>query len=202
MLQLDSIVGLNLIQITIGGEKSDNLLLRELRSRFPVANISQIYASSELGYIFSVKDNLAGFPIQYLEKKFLRVNSHGELFVKRAGVWHGTGDLVRLVNDRYMFVGRVDSIVNIGGVKVDPSAVENIIRSLDGVLDALVTGVKNPILGAILVAEVIVTEDSGLSEIDLKNRLEVVLDRVQIPAVIKVVTAFSLNSNGKRRLSN
>ncbi len=202
MLQVNSITKLNLKQITLGGEKSDDGLLRELSTKFPTAKIIQIYASTELGYILSVRDHLAGIPISYFQQKdFLKVDDTGEILVARNEKWFRTGDLVELVNERYLFVGRSDSMVNIGGVKVDPLLVENSIKSIEGVLDVIVKGVKNPILGSILVAEVILGEKGILTETDIKERLGLQLDRISIPAIIKIVDNFSLNSNGKRELS-
>ena len=88
--------------------------------------------------------------------------------------------------------------MNIGGIKVDPIFVERAIKSIDGIRDAIVNGIRNPILGEILIAEVITTKESGLSETIIRKRLSEQLDLVQIPAVIRIVENFTLNSNGKR----
>ena len=52
----------SLQQITIGGETVDQALLDRLAERFPNARVTHIYASTEAGALFSVKDRRAGFP--------------------------------------------------------------------------------------------------------------------------------------------
>jgi len=54
--------GLPVRQITIGGEAVDQVTLDQLRAAFPGARISQIYASTEAGALFAVRDGRAGFP--------------------------------------------------------------------------------------------------------------------------------------------
>ena len=38
--------------------------------------------------------------------------------------WIHTGDMVEVFDDRVMFRGRVDNVINIGGAKVTPEEVE------------------------------------------------------------------------------
>jgi acyl-CoA synthetase (AMP-forming)/AMP-acid ligase II len=53
---------LALRQITLGGEMVDQPVLDMLKKRFPEARITHIYASTEAGGGFAVRDGLAGFP--------------------------------------------------------------------------------------------------------------------------------------------
>ncbi|HEX4434809.1 MAG TPA: class I adenylate-forming enzyme family protein [Acidimicrobiales bacterium] len=53
----------SLDQITLGGEACPADLLDELRSTFPFARVSQVYASTEFGSITSVTDGLPGMSI-------------------------------------------------------------------------------------------------------------------------------------------
>ena len=205
LLQFPSFFDLSLIQITLGGEKSDSGLIRKLKESFPEARITQIYATSELGVIFSVKDGEEGFPIDYLDNfphndSQLRIHE-GQLQVLRNGLWNPTGDRVEVKNNRVNFLGRTEEIVNVGGVKVDPSLVRNAILELEGILDAVVCGVRNPILGEILVAEVVLSTNSTIDELSIKEYLRFRVRRFEIPALIRIVNQISLNSNGKQRLS-
>ena len=50
-------------QITLGGEASPADLLDELRTTFPFARVSQVYASTEFGSITSVNDGMPGIAI-------------------------------------------------------------------------------------------------------------------------------------------
>ena len=57
---------LPLRQITLGGEIADDPLLAALATRYPEARVTHIYASTEAGVGFSVKDGRAGLPVSYL----------------------------------------------------------------------------------------------------------------------------------------
>jgi acyl-CoA synthetase (AMP-forming)/AMP-acid ligase II len=180
-------------QVTLGGEASPGDLLEEIKSSFPDARISQVYASTELGSISSVTDGLPGIAVNALFSESnpasnVRVRD-GELWVRAtAGMieyagessadpgageaWRATGDLVEIVGDRALFRGRSTEIINVGGVKVHPLPVEERIVSLDSVALARVFGRPNRLTGAIVAVEIVPI--SGQTEADLENiRLEI-----------------------------
>ncbi len=75
-------------QITLGGEASPGDLLDEIQATFPGAKVSQVYASTELGSITSVRDGKPGLAVSSLHSESnpesnVRVED-GELWV-RAG---------------------------------------------------------------------------------------------------------------------
>ena len=206
MLQVKDFHQLSLIQITLGGEKVDGALLETLKAVFPLARITQVYATSELGVVFSVQDGLEGFPLAFLQAEndqcsFLKIDGSSGLQVSRNGTWIATGDKVEISGERVLFTGRFDEIVNVGGVKVDPEKVRKAIMELPEVLDAVVSGIANPILGQILVAEVVLHELSEIAELDIKTHLQTRVKRIELPAMVRIVERISLNPNGKRRLS-
>jgi acyl-coenzyme A synthetase/AMP-(fatty) acid ligase len=206
MLQIQDFHQLSLIQITLGGEKVEGALLETLKAVFPLAKITQIYATSELGVVFSVQDGLEGFPLAFIQgvsdqSSFLKIDDAGGLQVFSNGIWVNTGDRVEISGQRVLFSGRFDEIVNVGGVKIDPEKVRKAIMELPDVLDAVVSGVANPILGQILIAEVVLRELSEITENDIKTHLQKRIKRIELPAMVRIVELVSLNSNGKRRLS-
>ncbi len=82
---------LDLRFVTLGGEIADAGVLAALRSAFPQARITHIYASTEAGVGFAVKDGLPGFPAELLEQSQqgvglqgvgLRVDGNGQLLVR------------------------------------------------------------------------------------------------------------------------
>ena len=131
---------LALRQITLGGEIADQPLLDALRGRFTDAQITHIFASTEIGVGFSVKDGREGFPMSYLEHGAggirLRITD-GRLWLKAPGDtseyigerrmlrdgdgYVDTQDMVEQRGDRIVFLGRGDGVVNVGGAKVHPS---------------------------------------------------------------------------------
>lgn len=165
-------------QITLGGEAIPGPLLDELRSAFPGAAVSQVYAASEFGSSGSVRDGRAGLSTAVLDRGDdadvdMRVID-GELWVRsRTGMlgyhgeppvepdaWRSTGDLVEIEGDRILFRGRTSEIINVGGVKVHPLPVEDRVSAVAGVDMARVYGRPNPMTGAIVALEVVAAPDA------------------------------------------
>jgi acyl-CoA synthetase (AMP-forming)/AMP-acid ligase II len=168
--------GIELKQITLGGEAVPEPLLEQLRRRFPGVRISQVYAANEFGSAVSVRDGRSGLPLSVLERdrdaevQFRIVD--GELHARsRVGMlgylgegdtgagWRATGDLVEVRGDRIHFVGRSSEIINVGGVKVHPLPVEELVGSLDGVEIARAYGRANPVAGQIVAVDVVARPD-------------------------------------------
>ena len=64
-----------------------------------------------------------------------------------------TGDLFYADEEGFLyFVGRKDDIIKTRGEKVSPKEVENVLFQLEGVKEAVVIGVPDPVLGAALKA--------------------------------------------------
>jgi len=158
---------LPLAVVTLGGEAADQPLLDRLAARFPHARLRHIYASTEAGALFAVADGRAGFPAAWLDDApdglALRIVD-GVLEVRspRAAPgltdgegWLSTGDLVERKGDRVLFAGRLDGLVNVGGVKVSAEAVERRLLAVDGVADAMVFAVPSPITGHLLTATIV-----------------------------------------------
>ena len=77
---------LDLKQITLGGEIAHQSLLNNLKKSFSKARITHIYASTEAGAGFSVKDNMEGFPAKWLtdgtDQCELYIDKNNHLFIK------------------------------------------------------------------------------------------------------------------------
>jgi long-chain acyl-CoA synthetase len=64
------------------------------------------------------------------------------------GGWLHTGDLGRLDGDGFLFItGRKKSMINVGGFKVYPAEVEDVLHQIDGVVGACVVATYHPLLG-------------------------------------------------------
>jgi acyl-coenzyme A synthetase/AMP-(fatty) acid ligase len=89
----------------------------------------------------------------------------GELLVTREDLGVGpvlTGDLGRRDADGVLhLVGRADRMVKVGGVRVEPAALEAALAEVDGVADAAVVAVPDEDVGVRLVAHVYVVARSG-----------------------------------------
>ncbi len=72
--------------------------------------------------------------------------------------WASVGDLAEPVADGWEVLGRGDTAVTTGGHTVVVEEVEQVLRSLPGVVDAGVVGLADPRLGQVLVAIVVLAE--------------------------------------------
>lgn len=163
--------GLKLNQITLGGEIIDQALLDRLQRLYPEAQVTQIYASSEVGACIVVQDGRAGFPSEMListesAATALRVQD-GRLWVRsthsasaamgRDGEWVDTGDRVEERRGRVVFLGRADSgCLNVGGAKLFAGAIEAVILQHPSVSWCRVRGVRAPLVGSLPEADVVV----------------------------------------------
>jgi acyl-CoA synthetase (AMP-forming)/AMP-acid ligase II len=68
--------------------------------------------------------------------------------------WFNTEDRVEVDGDYLRILGRVSDIIIVGGQKVYPAEVEEVIVGLDGVVDATVYGEANNLLGRVVAARV------------------------------------------------
>lgn len=206
-------------QITLGGEIADQQILTALQSRLPKARITHIYASTEAGVGFSVSDGRAGFPAEYLigslDATGIKVSPNGHLLLRPTNPfqeyvggdrvfdeegWVNTGDMVTRIGDRYFFLGRENGCINVGGNKVHPEEVEQVLRTFPGILDARVSGKNNPITGHLVVADVIVDGNITLSkefEKSIITHCRQRLDPYKIPAFVNFVTSFKISVSGK-----
>jgi acyl-coenzyme A synthetase/AMP-(fatty) acid ligase len=208
--------------VRLSGEIADQALLDALAQAFPDASIGHAYASTEAGVGFSVDDGLEGFPAdlialnrQGVEMKVvdgsLRIRSR-----RTARAYIGanapsladtegfvdTGDMVELRGDRCHFVGRRGGIINIGGLKVHPEEIEAVINRHGSVRMSRALSRKNPITGAIVVADVVLGDCADTSRRDairaeILNRCKDSLAAYKVPAVIRFVERLDVTAAGK-----
>jgi acyl-coenzyme A synthetase/AMP-(fatty) acid ligase len=211
-------------QVTLGGEIVDQAILNNLRRLFPDARVTHIYASTEAGVGFAVNDGLAGFPAAMLGRRSdgteLRVEN-GTLYIRSGRLTRrsierdrpapigedgfvDTGDMVEWRGDRCVFLGRRDGVINVGGVKVHPEEVEAVINSHPAVRYSRVRARRNPITGAIVVAEIVLkdgveTDETRQTELrrDIRQLCRQELTQYQVPATISIVADLKVGVGGK-----
>jgi acyl-coenzyme A synthetase/AMP-(fatty) acid ligase len=210
--------------VRLSGEIADQAILDSLRACYPEAVIAHAFASTEAGVAFEVGDGLAGFPARLIgqngavvemkvEEGSLRIRSArtatsylGGEPLKQAHGFVDTGDQVERRGDRYYFVGRTDGVVNVGGLKVHPEEVEAVINHHPSVQMSRVKARKNPIMGAVVVAEVVVkaAPDDGDSCVGSELLKSEILDACQralaphkVPAAIRFVPTIEVTAAGK-----
>src|SRR5690606_3660393 len=109
-----------------------------------------------------------------------------------------TGDLCRLDEDGYLyFVGRMDDIIKSRGEKVAPKEVEAVILELEGVVEAAVVGVDDPVLGQAVKAFVVRARGANLTEADVQRACQARLESFMVPKYVAFVPSLPRTTNGK-----
>ncbi|MBH0780860.1 class I adenylate-forming enzyme family protein [Nocardia bovistercoris] len=112
--------------------------------------------------------------------------------------WVTTGDLGVIERDGLRLTGRGDMVINIGGNKVSPIEVEEVMRSLPGVEDCAVVGRHGPD-GRRQVWAFVEADDVAFDAAALRRRAGEVLTSFKVPAVIRRVDALPRTGSGKLR---
>ena len=115
-----------------------------------------------------------------------------------------TGDIVERRGDRYFFAGRKGGVINVGGLKVHPEEIEAVINQHPQVGMSRVWSKKNPITGAIAVADVVLKSDpdgAGAQQTTIRDDIlklcRETLPRHKVPAAISFVPALGIGAAGK-----
>ena len=121
-------------------------------------------------------------------------------FVTRAGErWLRTDDLGTFDDDGALRVlGRVDDVINTGGVKVAPAAVEAALSELDALAQACVVGVPDPEWGSAVIAVVVLALDASSPSLDaVREHVALSLGAPAAPRRIVVVDELPELGPGK-----
>jgi acyl-coenzyme A synthetase/AMP-(fatty) acid ligase len=180
-------------QITISGESVSESLIEKIKLSFPNCRVTNVYALTEFGTLFSSKG--VNFTISPDRSNFIKIEKN-HLFVKKDTKWIDTGDIVEMVGlNTFKIVGREVNMINVGGIKVNPIYVEDVINRLEYVNNSYVYSHKNSVMGNVIIADIILKYDIDMNTLrnDLKNRL----NKYEVPIKINIVDSFKLNSNGK-----
>jgi acyl-CoA synthetase (AMP-forming)/AMP-acid ligase II len=107
-----------------------------------------------------------------------------------------TSDIGRLDSRGHLHLtGRISSLVNISGRKVNPLEIEGILREADGIEDAAVLGVADHLRGERLEAWIVGGGLDGAAPV--RRMLEGRLSSWKIPRVIRIVDAIPRTERGK-----
>lgn len=109
-----------------------------------------------------------------------------------------TGDLFKMDEDGYLhFVARKDDIIKCRGEKVSPKEIENVLYSLNGVLEAAVVGVPDKILGQAVKAFIALEKGSKITEKDILRFCSQNLENFMIPKHVEIRDSLPKTMTGK-----
>ena len=170
--------------ITYGTEVMSERTLATANEAFPHARFLQTYGLSEVGILRSKSQANGSLMVKVGGEDFETKVVDGRLHVRGGSSmlgylnapdpfdeegWLDTGDEVVQEGSYYRFLGRQSDIINVGGQKVYPAAIEEVISELPEVTDVSVFGEKHPLLGQTVTAAVQLVD--SISALEMKRRI-------------------------------
>ncbi len=108
-----------------------------------------------------------------------------------------TGDVFRTDEEGYFyFVSRQDDIIKSRGEKVSPKEVEAVLHTLEGVVQAAVVGVPDPVLGQAIKA-ILVVQGKTLTVQEVLAHCKAHLEDFMVPKQVEFRESLPLTSTGK-----
>jgi long-chain acyl-CoA synthetase len=203
--------------ISYGTEPMPESTLKRLKINFPDVKLLQTYGLIEVGVMRSKseKDDSLWVKVGGDGYKTRVVDGMLEIKAKSAMLgylnapspftedgWFKTGDAVEVNGEYIKILGRKTEIINVGGEKVYPQEVENVILDMDEVAEATVYGEKNKIIGNIVCVKVKVKiknkEEGKIFTSKLKGHCKEHLQGYKIPVKVTLVQNISHSERFKK----
>jgi acyl-CoA synthetase (AMP-forming)/AMP-acid ligase II/thioesterase domain-containing protein/acyl carrier protein len=114
--------------------------------------------------------------------------------------WYHTGDTGHIDADGFLYItGRLNELINVGGEKVSPVHVEEVLNAHPAVADAAVFPLPHPTLGQHVAAAVVPRANATVTEQDLIEHAALLLPRAAVPNVVHLVASIPRDGTGKAR---
>ncbi|MFT5801847.1 MAG: acyl-coenzyme A synthetase/AMP-(fatty) acid ligase [Nonlabens sp.] len=188
--------------VTYGTERMPDELLKRLSAIHPRIKFMQTFGTSETGIVqtkslsssstfFTIDDPSVDWKVVDKElwlRSSLQIS--GYLNTTEVAIdegWFKTGDLVDLRDDGYFkVVGRKKEVINVGGEKVLPGEIEDIIMSINEVIDCTAFAVPNGITGQAVGVRIVPAKGTDLKELKriIRHVSRTKMDGFKVPAKI------------------
>lgn len=167
----------SLRRITYGTEVMPQTTLDRLARALPGVALQQTYGLSEVGVLASKSRDDGSLWMRIGGEGFLTKVVDGILWIKSeysmvgylnapsnfdTEGWFNTQDKVEVDGEYFRILGRVTDLINVGGQKVYPTEIEEVIMTVPNIIDVAVYGEYNALLGQIIVARVALAEPEAL----------------------------------------
>lgn len=201
--------------VTYGTEPMPEATLKRFHQLLPHVELRQTYGLSEIGIMRSKSKRSDSLWLKIGGEGYQTRIVNGILHVKARSAmlgylnhpdpftedgWLITGDRVEQDGEYVKLLGRESEIINVGGEKVYPVAVESVLQTLDNVAEVKVYGKDNPITGQIVCADVrlTVSEDKKDFVRRLKKYCRDQLMPFMVPVKVKLVSEPIHNARFKK----
>jgi acyl-CoA synthetase (AMP-forming)/AMP-acid ligase II len=201
--------------VAYGSEMMPASTLRRLGGMLPQAAFVQKYGTTELGSPRTRTREDRSLWLAIEDEAYQTRVVDGTLWIRgrstmlgylnapdpfQEGGWINTGDHVEVDGKYIRFLGRKSDLINVGGHKVYPAEVEDVILQMDNVRDATVFASPNPIMGQVVGARVALgqAEDSGSLKRRLRGFCQARLAPYKVPVVIEVSDSPQVSARHKK----
>lgn len=195
--------------VTYGAEPMPAATLRRMREIMPQAEFKQTYGLSELGVLRSSSPDQGSLWLKIGGEGFDTRIVDGQLHIRSASSmlgylnapspidadgWMNTGDLVEERDGLIRFLGRRSEVINVGGQKVLPTEIEDVLLEADGVAGAVAQGVPHRLLGQAVIARVALTqpEDPAALTDRLRAHCRARLQKYKVPMRFEIVATDAI----------
>ncbi len=206
----------SLYLVTYGTEPMPEATLIEFNKIFPNIRLKQTYGLSELGIMRTKSESSNSLWLKLGDETHRVDIRDGILWIKTemamlgylnaespfdSDGWFNTKDKVEVKGEYIKILGRESELINIGGEKVYPAEVESVILQIDGVKDVIVFSESNQVLGNIVIAKVILTENLNEKEYKkiIKKHCNNNLEKFKVPVKIYFEKEDFVTSRLKRK---
>lgn len=190
--------------ISYGAEPMPESLLKHLNTLFPDIKLQQTYGLIELGVMRSQSQDNGSLWVKIGGEGYQTRVVDGILQIKSASAmlgylnaispftddgWFITGDSVEVDGEYFKILGRKSEMINVGGEKVFPQEVENVILEIPGVEDVVVYAESNAFTGKIVSAKIKFNGAETKTEIVkiIKTYCRSKLESYKVPVKIELV---------------
>ena len=204
--------------ITYGTEPMPETILKRFNKMFPHIQLKQTYGLTELGVLKtkSMSSDSLFMKIKNDDTCQSKIQN-GTLWIKTQTSmlgylnapqpfdkdgWMNTQDAVEQHGEYIKIIGRTSNLINVGGQKVYPSEVENVIMQTPNVQEVLVKSEKNPLLGQIPVAFILCNNKSSQEKVkkNIKDICKKNLEKYKRPVKIVFKQSSLYNDRFKKVL--
>lgn len=160
--------------VTYGTELMPQATLEELHRSLPGVRFKQTYGLSEIGIVPTRSRASDSLWMQIGGENVEHRVVDGILWLRAPTAmlgylnapspfddegWLNTGDRVDVDGEYLKILGRDNELINVGGEKVHPAEVENVLMGAENVRDVIVSGRSNPVTGSVVIATVALIRD-------------------------------------------
>jgi acyl-CoA synthetase (AMP-forming)/AMP-acid ligase II len=204
----------SLKRISYGTEVMPQTTLDRIKERFPNVVLQQTYGLSEVGVLSSKSREDGSLWVRVGGNGFETKVIDGILWVKSdfsmvgylnapsefdEDGWFNTHDVVEVDGEYFRILGRQSDLINVGGQKVYPIEVENVIVGIENIRDVAIFSERHNLLGNIVVAKVLLEIPESVESVKRRIRKACLSCLAPFKAPSKVILAEGVLHNARQK---